>query len=243
MGEWTLNYDNIALDYAQHRQVHPGVLRSLLSTSGVDCDSKVLEVGCGTGNYTLALEQLVGPSCWGIDPSAGMLARARERSGGVHFQLGQAERLDFPQDFFDLAFSVDVIHHVGERSAYFREVYRVLKAGGKVCTVTDSEAIIRQRQPLAVYFPETVAVDLGRYPPIAELRDLMGEAGFGEMTEETVAFPYQLTEIQAYRDRAFSVLHLIPEEAFQQGIKCMGQDLRTGPIQCVSCYLLLWGTK
>lgn len=238
-----LNYDKIASDYAQHRGVHPGVLRNLISTGGVTSDSKVLEVGCGTGNYILALERLVCPVCWGIDPSAGMLAKARERSGRIHFQLGQAERLDFPQDLFDLVFSVDVIHHVGDRSAYFREAYRILKAGGKICTVTDSEAIIRQRQPLAVYFPETVAVDLERYPPIAELCCLMEEAGFGEVTEETVAFPYQLTEVQAYRDKAFSVLHLIPEEAFQQGIKRMEDVLRAGPIPCISRYLLLWGAK
>jgi ubiquinone/menaquinone biosynthesis C-methylase UbiE len=78
-------------------------------TSGVGAVSKVLEVGCGTGNYIVALESLVGYSCWGIDQSEQMLFKARERSGKISFQLGKAERLDFPQDFFDLVFSVDVI--------------------------------------------------------------------------------------------------------------------------------------
>lgn len=239
----TLDYDRIALEYAQHRQVHPEVLRSLASTSGVGRDSKVLEVGCGTGNYSLALERLLASSCWGIDPSDGMLAKARARSGGVHFQPGRAERLDFPPDFFDLVFSVDVIHHVGDRLAYFLEAYQVLKLGGKVCTVTDSEWIIRHRQPLTVYFPETVELELGRYPRIAQLRDLMEQVGFGEVAEEMVEFPYQLTEVQAYCDKAFSSLHLIPEEAFRRGIERMERDLRTGPIPCVSRYVLLWGTK
>ena len=147
-----IDYDKIASEYARHRQVHPKVLRSLLLTSSVGRASKVLEVGCGTGNYIAALEAIAGSSCWGIDPSGQMLSRARELSRKILFQPGQAERLDFPPDFFDLVFSVDVIHHLGNRLTYFREAYRVLRAGRKICTVTDSEWIIRHRQPLAVYF-------------------------------------------------------------------------------------------
>jgi ubiquinone/menaquinone biosynthesis C-methylase UbiE len=238
-----IDYNQIASEYAQHRQVHPGVLTSLISASGVDGTSQVLEVGCGTGNYILALESPVGSTCWGVDPSGGMLSKARERSNEVHFQVGRAESLDFPDGFFDLVFSVDVIHHVPDRLRYFREAYRVLKAGGKLCTVTDSEWIIRHRQPAAVYFPETVEVELDRYPRIAELRRLMESVGLTEIAENVAEFPYQLTDIQPYRDKAFSALHLIPEEAFQRGIECMERDLRTRPISCVSRYLLLWGTR
>jgi SAM-dependent methyltransferase len=238
-----LDYDKIAGEYAQHRQVHPGVLKGLASTGDVGRDARVLEVGCGTGNYILALERLAGCSGWGIDPSQGMLALAQARSGGVHFQHGRAESLDFPAGFFDMAFSVDVIHHVRDRGRYFREAYRVLKAGGQVCTVTDSEWIIRQRRPLAVYFPETVEVELGRYPAIAELRELMQQAGFGELGEETAEFAYQLGDLQPYRDKAFSSLHLIPEGAFRRGMERMERDLRAGPIPCVSRYVLLWGRK
>ncbi|MEJ2556369.1 MAG: methyltransferase domain-containing protein [Anaerolineae bacterium] len=238
-----IDYNQIASEYAQHRQVHPGVLTNLISASGVDGTSQVLEVGCGTGNYILALESPVGSTCWGVDPSEAMLTKARERSSGVHFQVGRAESLDFPDGFFDLVFSVDVIHHVLDRLRYFREAYRVLKVGGKLCTVTDSEWIIRHRQPAALYFPEMVEVELGRYPRIAELRHLMESVGLTEITENVVEFPYRLTDIRPYRDKAFSALHLIPEEAFQRGIERMARDLRAGPISCVSRYVLLWGTR
>jgi ubiquinone/menaquinone biosynthesis C-methylase UbiE len=238
-----IDYDKMASEYARHRQVHPEVLKNLLSTSGVGGASRVLEVGCGTGNYIAALEAQAHCSCWGLDPSEQMLSRAKERSRKIHFQPGRAERLDFPEDFFDLVFSVDVIHYVGDRPAYFREAYRVLKADGKVCTVTDSEWIIRHRQPLAVYFPETVEVELGRYPRIAELREAMERSGFDEIAEHTVELAYPLTDLQAYRDKAFSALHLISEESFQRGLECMERDLCNGPIPCVSRYVLLWGTK
>ncbi len=238
-----IDYDKVAAEYAQHRQVHPRVLQSLLEISGVSSASKVLEVGCGTGNYILAVESLTGGVCWGIDPSEQMLSRARERSEKIRFQLGRAEELNFSPGFFDLVFSVDVIHHAGGRPAYFREAHRVLRAGGRVCTVTDSEWIIRHRQPLSVYFPESVELELDRYPRIAQLREFMERTRFGEIIRNTVEFPYQLTDVQAYRDKAFSSLHLIPESAFQRGIERMERALHNGPIPCVSHYLLLWGTK
>jgi SAM-dependent methyltransferase len=238
-----VDYNKIASDYAQHRQVHPEVLRHLVSTGDLGRDSKVLEVGCGTGNYILALERLAGSQWWGIDPSQAMLAKARARSDGICVQSGRAEDIGLRSDFFDLVFSVDVIHHVTDRSACFRETYRVLARGGKACTVTDSEWIIRHRRPLAVYFPETVEPELKRYPPIFELRGLMEQAGLGWMNEQSVEFSYQLTDIQAYRDRTFSALHLIPEDAFRRGIERMERDLCAGPILCVSRYVLLWGTK
>jgi ubiquinone/menaquinone biosynthesis C-methylase UbiE len=238
-----INYDRIAREYGRHRQVHPEVLKSLLLTSEIGNASRVLEVGCGAGNYIQALAGLTHCSCWGIDPSEQMLSKAREHAGEINYQLGQAETLDFPQGSFDMVFSVDVIHHLDDRPAYSREAYRVLKADGRLCTVTDSEWIIRHRQPLAVYFPETIEIELDRYPRIAELRETIELIGFDEIIENMVEFAYQLTDIHAYRDKAFSCLHLIPEEAFQRGIEHMERDLRIGPIQCVSRYLLLWGTK
>jgi ubiquinone/menaquinone biosynthesis C-methylase UbiE len=238
-----VDYEGIAFDYARHRQVHPEVFKELVSTSGVDRGSKALEVGCGTGNYIHAVQRLVGCQCWGIDPSLGMLSKVGAKSGRVHVSLGRAESLSSPPNFFDLVFSVDVVHHVEDRPAYYREAYRVLKDGGRVCTVTDSEWIIRHRQPLVAYFPETVEPELDRYPRIAELRELMDQVGFRAISEQLAEFPYQLADIRAYEDKVFSVLHLIPEDAFQRGLRRMESDLRAGPIPCVSRYALLWGTK
>jgi SAM-dependent methyltransferase len=238
-----LDYDALALEYAHHRRVQPQVLANLISIGGLDAVSRILEVGCGTGNYTVALEKATGCSCVGIEPSEQMLAKARTQTQTAHFHLGRAEHLDFPVAFFDLVFSVDVIHHVSDCSAYFCEAYRVLKRSGKMLTATDSEDIIRRRQPLSVYFPETIEIELRRYPCVSELQDMMLQAGFRDLEDTVVEFPYSLTDIQIYRDKAFSCLHLISGDAFERGIARMEQDLRDGSIPCISRYLLLWGTK
>jgi SAM-dependent methyltransferase len=235
------DYDAVAASYARHRQVHPRVLDELCQT--VTQTSQVLEAGCGTGNYIVALQSLVGCDCWGIEPSEEMLAQARARSTAVRFQLGWAEQLGYEAGSFDLVFTVDVIHHVTDRPACFHQAQRVLRAHGRICTATDSEWIIRHRRPLAAYFPGTVEIELARYPRIADLTAMMEEAGFGEIEEHMVEFSYLLTDIQAYRDKAFSTLHLIPEPAFQRGIEQMEHDLSRGPIPCVSRYTMVWGRK
>ncbi len=239
----SIDYNGLASAYALHRRIHPLVLRELVSIGRIRERSKVLEVGCGTGNYILELSSLTGCPSWGVDPSEQMLSKARKRPGTVDFRVGHAENLQFLNGFFDLVFSVDVIHHLTSREGFFQEGFRVLKTGGKICTVTDSEWIIRHREPQSVYFPETVEVELMRYPSIRELRETMRRTGFQAIGEEMVEFPYQLKDVEAYRDRVFSSLHLISQADFRRGLDRMEKELVKGPIKCVSRYLLLWGTK
>jgi ubiquinone/menaquinone biosynthesis C-methylase UbiE len=239
----SVDYDQLAQLYARHRQVHPDVPAHLIDIARLGPTSSVLEVGCGTGNYITALVAATGCAGWGIDPSPQMLAQAQAQAPHLHFRQGHAAQVDFPAETFDLVFSVDVIHHVQDRAAYFGEAYRVLKPGGRVCTVTDSAEIIRTRCPLAVYFPETVEVELRRYPAVAELRELSAQAGFGMFAETAVEFAATITDLRPYQNRTYSCLHLISDEAFARGMQRLETDAAQGPIPWVSRYLLLWGTK
>lgn len=236
-------YDQIAPDYARYRKVHPEVLRQLLDVVPVTRETRVLEVGCGTGNYSCALREASGCACWGIDPSEQMLAQARGRGSSVIFLRGTAEDTTLLAGLFDLVFSVDVIHHLADRPKAFAEARRVLRPGGRICVVTDSEEILRTRQPQSVYFPETVAVELARYPRLETLRAEMAAAGFENLEENVVQHSTLLDSIDSYRARVFSSLVKISDEAFARGIQKMEQALQRGPIPAVSRYLMLWGAK
>lgn len=239
----SIDYNQIALEYAQHRGINPLVLEALIHEAQLNCQSYVLEAGCGTANYISAVEALTNCHASGCDPSEKMLAQARTRSATLDLRPGRAEELNYPADTFDLVFTIDVIHHLDDPAAYYRQAWRVLKPGGRVCTTTESAELIARRKPLSQYFPETVAADLKRYPPVPVLRQWMIAAGFEGLREKILSYPYEKKTIQDYRDKAYSCLHLISEEAFQAGLARMEADLQHGPIACLSQYLFLWGTK
>ncbi len=236
-------YDLLAADYARHRMVHPGVLRGLVETAALTNNSRVLDVGCGTGNYLRALRSLVGCECWGVEPSQEMLAQARSNNPDATLAQGSAERLDLPTASFDLIFSTDVIHHVSDRAAYFRKAARLLTTGGRFCTMTESPDELAGRRPQSLYFPDTVAVELTRYPSPEQLRAELAETGFGDITDQHVEATYQVTDATSYRAKVYSSMLFISQEAFERGMARMEDDLRRGPIEGFARNTLLWATK
>ena len=100
----TLDYDTLAGSYALHRRVHPGVFAGLVEDGAIGPHSRVLEVGCGTGNYLRALRTATGCIVSGVEPSPEMLSRA---PGDIALAQGRAEQLPLPDASVDLVFSVD----------------------------------------------------------------------------------------------------------------------------------------
>jgi len=73
----------------------------------------------------------------GIDMTPEMLARARASAAemgaaNVEFVEGEAERLPFPDESFDVVISNGVIDLVPDKDAVFAEIFRVLAPGGRI---------------------------------------------------------------------------------------------------------------
>ncbi len=100
--------------------------------------ARVLDAGCGTGRLarvvkvTQSAAEVVGLDA---DPRILSIARREARQGNldVKFFEGAIERMPFPDDGFDLVFSVLVLHHLPEeiKAQACREMYRVLQPGGR----------------------------------------------------------------------------------------------------------------
>ncbi len=234
------DYSSIANQYGAHRCVNPKVVELLAAT--LHCGSRVLEVGCGTGHYLAEMCALKGADGTGVDPSPEMLS-ARAQHVSATLIVGRAEQLNVPADQFDLVYSVDVIHHVADRAAAYREAFRVLREGGRVCTVTESEVMLRTREPQSRCFPETIDVELTRYPSIQSLWSEMRRAGFQDLSENVTEWTYELTDAAPFREKVFSSLLCISESAFQSGLASLEADLVRGAVPYVSRYVLLWGIK
>jgi len=171
-----------------------------------------------------------------------MLDVARQKVSPVSWFQGSAESLPFPDGSFDFVYSVDVIHHVENRTAFFREVFRVLAAGGLFVTATDTEETIRQRA-VSHYFPEAVEPELRRYPKPGEIPQLLLSSGIQELGDEMVESAYDLSDSAPFERKTHSCLHLISDDAFDRGLARLKNALRSGPIRCVSSYVIYRGRK
>ena len=95
---------------------------------------RVLEVGCGLGTDGAQFAK-AGADYTGIDltQAAVDLTRRRFELSNLHgtFRVGDAERLDFPDNSFDIVYSHGVLHHTPDTPGAIREVHRVLRPGGR----------------------------------------------------------------------------------------------------------------
>ena len=113
--------------------------------ASVPSTPRALDVGCGTGRHCAHLLER-GFDVVGVDGSAGMLARARERFGRraptfVHHDL--ARGLPFDDASFDVVVCALVLEHVLDLRAPLREFARVCKKGG-IVVVSDIHARMRE---------------------------------------------------------------------------------------------------
>ena len=110
----------------------------LAAESGARPGNAVLDVGCGSGNFTRVMAAAVAPdgTAHGVDPSdeAISYARRRTRLANCTFSDGIAETLDAPDGSYDVVVSSLMIHHLPEglRPQAIGEMFRVLRPGGSV---------------------------------------------------------------------------------------------------------------
>src|SRR6185503_684389 len=113
------------------------VLARICDAGRLTRSSRVLDVACGPGIVVEALARSAGEVV-GCDITPAMLEKARARCAGVTntlFTPGRAEALPFENAAFDVVVSRSAVHHFPDPTAAFREMARVVRAGGRVITV------------------------------------------------------------------------------------------------------------
>jgi ubiquinone/menaquinone biosynthesis C-methylase UbiE len=127
--KWSISFDERCIDYARDRFVH------VAGSAGWPYATS-LELGCGTGFFTLNLK-LAGVIDEGhvTDLSPGMVEVAQRNARGLGFEVegrvADAERLPYADDTFDIVIGHAVLHHIPDLDLAFGEILRVLKPGGR----------------------------------------------------------------------------------------------------------------
>jgi len=187
------------LQIAECREEIEATVQWLVDSLG-SSDKLVLDVGCGTGNYALALGER-GCHAVGTDFAGGMLRRARVKAehlppGQVTFQPGDFNRgLAFPEASFDAVTAVAVLQCAEDPAQLLGEIRRVLRPGGAFLLVALDSSRKREMKkalrssPVRLLLRGIKAVGnrsrrVRRYSR-QDLLVLLGDAGFVVCDERT----------------------------------------------------------
>ncbi|MCF8245475.1 MAG: class I SAM-dependent methyltransferase [Saprospiraceae bacterium] len=164
----------------------------------------VLDVGCGPGFPLFELANRMDASCkiTGIDPWEAAVERARWKKShhqllpAVEIVLGDAAKMPFPDQSFDLVTANLGINNFDDPAATIRACHRVLKKDGRLCLTTNLEGHFRE---FYVAF-ETTLRELGLDEHLPKLKAQEQHRG----TDETVR--------DLLEDAHFNVLKIVRDK-------------------------------
>ena len=141
----------------------------------------ILDLGSGGGIDVFRASKLVGESgkVIGLDATPEMIFRARETAKkhdyrNVEFRLGEIEHMPIESNSVDLVISNCVLNLVPDKRLAFKEIYRVLKPGGRIA-ISDMVATQEGRK---VIKPEEWAGCVAGAVTFEEYKDTLEKTGF-----------------------------------------------------------------
>jgi SAM-dependent methyltransferase len=205
---------------------------------------RYLDIGSGTGNYTIAMHQ-AGVSIRGLELSATMLKRAKEKAPAIPWSNGRAEAIPFAASRFDGATCTFVHHHMADPLAAFREVYRVLTPRARLVILNSTIEQIRHYW-LNEYFPRALEKAAAPYERFVTI-EVLEAAGFAIACEEKYDVTPDLKDFFLCCGKLYPERYLDPrirsgistfadapdQEEIARGVERLAGDIESGRINNV----------
>ncbi len=188
--------------------IHRVWKRYTIEASGVRRNQRVLDLAGGTGDLTAKFSRLVGENGEVVlaDINDSMLKMGREKLrdhgivGNVSYVQANAEKLPFPDDYFDCITISFGLRNVTDKAKALRSMFRVLKPGGRLLVLEFSKPVL---DPLSKIYDaysfhilprigQVIVNDADSYRYLTEsirmhpdqetLKGMMEEAGFDQVS-------------------------------------------------------------
>jgi ubiquinone/menaquinone biosynthesis C-methylase UbiE len=179
--------------------------------------NSVLDLGSGTGRFSVLIAEWFDAMVIGVEPARGMreVAATNARHPNVFYVAGRAEQLPLREMSLTAALLSNVYHHVADRQSCASELHRVLRPDGRVL-IRGAFAGRLEEITMFDYFPEAKAV-CEQFPRMEETVQTFTESGFEFETIERVVQQIcsGLKELAARtRLRTDTTLTLMTDERF-----------------------------
>jgi ubiquinone/menaquinone biosynthesis C-methylase UbiE len=186
---------------------------------------QILDVGSGTGRFSLPLAEWFDAWVIGVEPSEAMRRKAKTicRKGHISYIGGKAENIPFVDSCFDAAFASMTIHHFDDIAQACWEIARVLKPNGHVF-VRNSFKNRLDSVRYYDFFPSARDIDNSRLPSIEDVVNIFKVVGLTLEDHQVIKQRIDdslTTHCERIKLKALSTFEFISEEEFQSGIRKM----------------------
>ncbi|MBP7900839.1 MAG: class I SAM-dependent methyltransferase [Gammaproteobacteria bacterium] len=173
-----------------------------------------VDFGAGTGRFSLAVHRYAQPaSTLCVEPDAAMCAIAQQKTELNSLQACDQTFVQQPLRY-DALLVKEVIHHLGDRIAFWRGVKPQLNPNGRILLIT------RPKETTLALFEQAKAGFAEHQPAIATLCDELHSAGFTTKTS-VIDFPLKQSKMHWYtmlRAKFMSDLTGFSEDEIETGI-------------------------
>lgn len=235
-------YDHIGQGYNRSRRADPYLSERMFALLSPHLGLHFVDVGCGTGNYTIALQER-GMNITGIDPSATMLDKARQQAPEKIWIQGKAEDIPLQADAADGVLCSLTLHHWGDLRKGLGEVKRILKPEGKLLIFTAGHQQMRGYW-LNHYFPKMLEDSIQQMPSLEAIDTALASQGMKIAQTEKYFIQPDLQDLFLYsgkhdpklyfeetvRSGISSFSNLAHLEEVNQGLERLAADIKDGSI-------------
>ncbi|OGX61748.1 MAG: methyltransferase type 11, partial [Paenibacillus sp. RIFOXYA1_FULL_44_5] len=230
-------YDSIGIHYDTTRRADPEIARRLIQHLQIFDDRPVIDIACGTGNYTIMLKQS-GLHMSGTDISETMLQAARKKSAEVDWVQADVTQLPFEDESYAGAICLLAVHHFQDTARSFQEIHRVLKPGSRFVIFTSSPEQMRKYW-LTAYFPSMMEKSIQQMPDQRVIMNHLEKAGFNVIGTESFMIQPNLQDFFLYsgkyrpemylrdevRQSISSFANLAEQEEIEEGCRKLSTDI------------------
>lgn len=228
---WTQpgTYDPIAFDQRFRAERLDLWIPHFVRLGAIAPQQQVLDIGCGTGGFAMALAERTQANVIGVDIATQLLVHGRSRAHPwpVRWVLGAVEALPIVDGCVDVVIMSLILHQCVDRPQAIREVYRVLRPGGRLVVRTVLPEVALSEWIPFRFFPKVAALEASRMPALDDMLTMYRQAGFTEVHTSTVCANtsidfHQLAE--ELRQRTRPSYHLLTDEELAEGIHQIEQE-------------------